>query len=50
MSEIWKVQVYENGVWRDYGQPSKDFKFLYEMCKKMCENGRKARVIRAEAV
>lgn len=44
---MWKIEVYENGNWVAYGNPSTDFSRLYEMCKKMCENGRKARLVKA---
>ena len=45
---MWIIQVYENGTWRRYGSPSKDFHGLYEQCKKFAEVGRKARVARYE--
>lgn len=44
---MWKVEVYENGKWRTYGNPSADFGRLYKMCEKFAENGTKARVVRA---
>lgn len=43
----WQLEVFENGVWRKVGEPTTDFKKLYEMSKKYAENGRKARVAKA---
>lgn len=43
---MWKIEIYENGAWRDYGQPSSNFAKLYKMCEKFAENGTKARVVR----
>lgn len=45
-SNLWVVQLYEDGYWKEYGQPSNDFSKLYEMCRKFAENGQKARVVR----
>ena len=45
---VWIVEVYENGVWRQYGAASVDFKKLYDICRKFCENGTKARVVRVK--
>lgn len=45
---MWKIEVYENGVWRVYGQPSSNFAKLYKMCEKFAENGTKARVVRVK--
>lgn len=46
METSWKIEVYENGAWRQYGKVSSNFAELYAMCKKMAENGRKARVVK----
>ena len=43
---MYAIEVLENGVWRRYGKPSKDFSALYEMCRKFAESGRKARVVK----
>ena len=43
---VWKIEVYENGAWRDYGTPSSNFAKLYKMCEKFAENGTKARVVK----
>lgn len=45
---LWKIEVYEDGKWRDYGAPSSNFARLYKMCEKFAENGRKARVVRVK--
>lgn len=45
---MWIIKIYENGVWRPYGSPSKDFHRLYQMCEKFAANGQKARVERYE--
>lgn len=45
-NEVWKIEVYENGTWRDYGTPSNNFARLYKMCERFAENGRKARVVK----
>ena len=41
----WQIEVYENGAWRAYGQPSTDFARLYAMCEKINGNGTKARMV-----
>jgi hypothetical protein len=43
---MWIIELYEDGYWKKYGQPSSDFTKLYGMCRKFAENGQKARVIR----
>lgn len=45
---IWQIEVYENGTWRTYGNPSKNFAKLYKICEKFAENGTKARVVRVK--
>ena len=45
-SNLWVVQLYDNGYWKDYGNPSTDFAKLYGICRKFAENGQKARVVR----
>ena len=44
--QVWKIEVYENGTWRAYGQPSGDFSKLYTMCAIINSNGTKARMVR----
>ena len=46
--QMWKIEVYEDGKWRQYGQASSDFAKLYVMTMKICENGTKARVVRVK--
>lgn len=45
---LWKIQIFVNGAWCDYGQSSSNFARLYKMCEKFAENGTKARVVRKE--
>lgn len=44
--QVWKIEVYENGIWKQYGTPSTNFAKLYKMCEKFAANGQKARVVR----
>lgn len=46
MGKKWQLQVFENGAWRPYGTATTEFAKLYAMCKKMAENGQKARIIK----
>lgn len=46
MKITWQIEVYENGAWRTYSQPSTDFARLYAMCAKINSNGTKARMVR----
>lgn len=44
---MWKIEIYENHVWKQYGQPSADFHRLWTICERFAANGQKARVVRA---
>lgn len=46
----WRLEVFENGVWVQYGNTTSDFKKLYAMAQKICDNGSKARVVRVKEV
>lgn len=47
-AQKWKIEIYIDGLWKQYGQVSTDFVVLYKMCEKICNNGTKARVVRVK--
>jgi len=48
MNFTYIIEVLEGRTWRRYGLPSEDFSKLYDMCRKLCENGTKARIVRVK--